>query len=579
MKHLIVRPVAEVNMDDIWGMDLDYSGKNNFTSFFSSNGNIHSYPAKALPDMVHSLLSTLKNHFDVKKVLDPFVGSGTVALEAKVLDLDFYGSDLNPLAVLLANTKSITITNKNHVEKSLRGFLINLQVDKSIYCIQNFENIEFWFKPENIEELSFIKHHVKKYLRETKKSRYNKTYALILLTALSSTIRTVSLTRNGEFKLYRMSPGDMDKHNVNAMKVFETNIVNLIDMLVQANKQYKEKTTTEIHLSNAKDLSYMGGKKVDLVFTSPPYGDSRSTVAYGQFSKLSLQWMDDLLLKYLKIRVQSPNVDELLLGGKKSDFNLPDEDILSKSQTLSDLLVSMKNIVEEENHNLKELQGQLKVFHDNALRDKSKMIVTLLSETELSKIIKERIRLDIFRKVNNKTRRPKNIGANVDEKIVQQTNKKVKEIAKKETELFIKQLRSSSTKKCYNRLMQLEDKLPFVKEAIDRKIKSQPKRIVEVMNFFKDLYKVVEQTDSVLELNGFQAWIVGHRTVLGKIVVNLEQVLIEWFQSLGYENIRTLERNYSFKRMPHQIKSTISRVDEIKTMMKEHILVVRKVRN
>ena len=30
---------------------------------------------------------------------------------------------------------------------------------------------------------------------------------------------------------------------------------------------------------------------IDLVVTSPPYGDSRTTVAYGQFSRLSLRWL------------------------------------------------------------------------------------------------------------------------------------------------------------------------------------------------------------------------------------------------------------------------------------------------
>ena len=32
-------------------------------------------------------------------------------------------------------------------------------------------------------------------------------------------------------------------------------------------------------------------ESVDLVVTSPPYGDSRTTVAYGQFSRLSNQWL------------------------------------------------------------------------------------------------------------------------------------------------------------------------------------------------------------------------------------------------------------------------------------------------
>lgn len=544
-------------MDDIWRMNLDYSGENNYTSFFSSNGNIHSYPAKALPDMVHTLLDTLKSHYNVTKVLDPFVGSGTVALESKVLDLDFYGSDLNPLAVLLASTKALTIPNKTHVEKILRKFLFDLPSNKSMYCIEMFDNINFWFNEKNIIELSFIKSNINNFLEKCKQSKYKKTYAMILLTALSSTIRTVSLTRNGEFKLYRMSPSDTLKHNMNALEIFDTKVTNLIDMLEQANKQYKEKTVTEIHLSNAKDLSYMGDKKVDLIFTSPPYGDSKSTVAYGQFSKLSLQWMADLLMKYLGIKVDSANCDELLLGGRKSNFEYSEEEILSKSQTLSDLLVLMEKTVEEENKKFINLLNQLERFH------KTKSIPVLISETELSKIIKERIRLDIFRKINKNAR--------------YLNKKEIKKIAQNETELFIHQLASSSSKVRYRRSLQFEEKLPFVKEAIDRKIKAQPKRIKEVMNFFKDLYKVVLQTDSVLEYNGLQAWIVGHRTVLGKITINMEQVLNEWFVSLGYENIKTLVRQYSFKRMPHNIKSTMSRDDVIKTMMQEHIIVVRKL--
>lgn len=59
--------------------------------------------------------------------------------------------------------------------------------------------------------------------------------------------------------------------------------------------------------------------KINLVVTSPPHGDSRTTVAYGQFSRLSLQWfgVPDKLARSL---------DTLLLGGRRikdSRVNLP----------------------------------------------------------------------------------------------------------------------------------------------------------------------------------------------------------------------------------------------------------------
>jgi DNA modification methylase len=46
---------------------------------------------------------------------------------------------------------------------------------------------------------------------------------------------------------------------------------------------------------------------IDLVITSPPYGDSHTTVAYGQYSRLSSEWLG--ILKH--------NVDAMSMGGKK----------------------------------------------------------------------------------------------------------------------------------------------------------------------------------------------------------------------------------------------------------------------
>ena len=37
-------------LDILWDdLNLDYEGENKYTSFFSSNGNLHTYPAKAVP--------------------------------------------------------------------------------------------------------------------------------------------------------------------------------------------------------------------------------------------------------------------------------------------------------------------------------------------------------------------------------------------------------------------------------------------------------------------------------------------------------------------------------------------------
>lgn len=58
----------------------------------------------------------------------------------------------------------------------------------------------------------------------------------------------------------------------------------------------------------------------NLVITSPPYGDSQTTVAYGQFSRLSAEW------------IGLPNarkIDKLAMGGQRSNERLVDSPVSS----------------------------------------------------------------------------------------------------------------------------------------------------------------------------------------------------------------------------------------------------------
>ena len=76
-------------------------------------------------------------------------------------------------------------------------------------------------------------------------------------------------------------------------------------------------TYTEIYLPLLKkqkfyfyDKEFREGKhKYDAVLTSPPYGDSKTTVAYGQFSTLSNKWIGFS---------NSRKIDSQLMGGKKA---------------------------------------------------------------------------------------------------------------------------------------------------------------------------------------------------------------------------------------------------------------------
>lgn len=543
-------------------LDLNYIGANNFASFFSSEGNIHTYPAKAVPEMVFSLLKKLKEEYSITKVLDPFTGSGTVALESKYLGLDFYGSDLNPLSILLAKTKALTVHNTSHIEATLLEFveeMIDSYSPNLLVELVHFDNIKYWFKSKNIKELSYIKAEINRFLKKVS-TKNKETFALILLTGLSSTIRESSLTRNNEFKLYRKSPSDIEKFSVDSLIVFKDKILNLLSMLVEVNKISKNKSITNIHHANAKDLSVFYDKGVDAIFTSPPYGDSQSTVAYGQFSRLSLQWLKDLLSEYLDIHTSAENVDEDLLGGKKSVNKVSLKTILRKSENFRKLFRLMRINCKLEIGNQRRLLEDLTILQ-NSIISGSFVSSDLEENKELYDLIRERIRLEKFRVYN---------------KSLVKNKAQVKYLAIEATNIFMDDLKSNSYSD--DTLDELFEKLQFVSQTIKRKIKAIPRRIVSVIHFFKELYMVVEETDKVLSNGGVQAWIVGHRTILGLLTVDMAEILNDWFVSLGYSKVTTLHRQYSFKRLPHHINSTVTRKNEIKTMMEEHIIVVKKDR-
>lgn len=545
-------------------LNLDYEGENKYASFFSSTGNLHTYPAKAVPEMVSDLIKKIMSIKSVNTVLDPFVGSGTTALEAKYLGLDFWGSDLNPLAVLLSKTKVLTIENTTYTKRRLSEFIAQVKEEypkAQLIPVCTFDSIDYWFKEENIRELNFLKFKISQFINRANKAN-REMYALILLTAFSSTIRRVSLTRNGEFKLYRMSPSDIERFSISSIDEFEEAVSHLLDMLVAANDSYKKETRSTICLQNAKSLNYLKDKSIDLVITSPPYGDSKTTVAYGEFSKLSLQWMEDLLKKYVGIEVADCNCDEQLLGGRKSEWSLKDEKDFYKSKEVVKLEAEMQSRIQEKKDELTIAKAVLDEMIE-CVNNHQYVSSDLLHKNEIVyKLISEKVRLDIYRKIKKSKAGLK--------------DKATKKLAKQNTVVYMKQMENIYSPKYVIRQAHLKEKLDRMKETLDRNGKSIQKRKEDVLVFLKDLYKVVLETDRVMNKGGFQVWIVGHRTVMGKITINMEGILKDWFLNRGYECEASLSRKYSFKRMPHHINSTIERCEEVNTMMNEYILVVRK---
>lgn len=259
-----------------------------------SNHGFHSYPAMMIPQVARRLIETYGS--DAEVLCDPFMGTGTSILEAK-LHPNFkvaYGVDINPLARLVAKVKTTPIPHgilsqfANLVMDCSDEEIANANMKKADIDLPDFNNIEYWFKPQVIRDLAIIQRTIESVDCADPKIRED--IKDFLLVSFSETVRLASNTRNGEFKLYRMAPEALKKHHPQTSSIFrEKTTANLERM--QAFE--REAGDCSIHILNedTRERTSIPDKSVDIIVTSPPYGDSFTTVAYGQFSRLSLEWL------------------------------------------------------------------------------------------------------------------------------------------------------------------------------------------------------------------------------------------------------------------------------------------------
>jgi len=289
---------------------------------------LHRYPAMMIPQVAGRLIDEFIDSNPCFKVLDPFCGSGTVLVESKQRGLESWGIDINPLARLIAKAKT-TLIDIGRFKTSHRKFtkrLIEIFNDPNKFaqaiCIPNFFNIEYWFKPKVIEDLSVIKHEIFR----TKDKNIQDFYKV----AFSETVRDCSNVRHGEFKLFRIPEDKLKTYSPNVLSVFlekvERNFKGMETFYKKlSSKKYLDVPSHILDEDTRLKTSIPEGS-IDLIVTSPPYGDSRTTVAYGQYSRLSLQWLDfdDDTCR---------TIDKNSLGGKasKEDESVQISKILNKT--------------------------------------------------------------------------------------------------------------------------------------------------------------------------------------------------------------------------------------------------------
>ena len=313
---------------------------------------LHNYPAVMVCPISRNIISLVRGIQPVNALLDPFSGSGTVVVEGMINGVPTVaGNDINPLALLLTKVKStpldcnklkkeaaavkksiveaidknkayldavddyianelgLDISGKKGWGDSAPQYLKQFCSEKGIdITIPEFKNIGYWFRPRVILELA-----IEKAAIENVKDKDIRDFIFV---AMSESIRLVSNRRNGEFKMFRMPAPKVLTFRPDVYaefeKILDRNIEKMEDFVAKL-KQNGSMPKVSIFRNSACTLEDVPNDTYDLIVTSPPYGDSRTTVAYGEYSRLSLQWinLDNLSEKEIM------GVDKSLMGGKK----------------------------------------------------------------------------------------------------------------------------------------------------------------------------------------------------------------------------------------------------------------------
>ncbi len=303
--------------------ELEYQSAQNLVewidewSFKSANTatythKIHRYPAMFIPQLVRKIIEAYTQDGDT--VLDIFNGSGSTMVECCLLNRNSIGIEINPLANLIAKVKTTALNCDElikHFDKLEEEFLT-----KNVkYEVLDFKNIDFWFENSAKQNISKLLHLIAKLENEDEKNFFKIT--------LSEIVREISTCKHSGFKMHRdvAKVGKVITENEFFDKYKKTYHKNLLAIEAFSNKvkslSYNKK---QIQGSSIDLQKRIKAESVDLILTSPPYGDSQTTVAYGQFSRLSSQCLG-LTLEGLE---DIGSLDNELLGGKRLAKDLYD---------------------------------------------------------------------------------------------------------------------------------------------------------------------------------------------------------------------------------------------------------------
>lgn len=301
---------------------------------------IHAYPAKFPAFITTKAIQYAESKaIHVDTVADIFCGCGTVAYETVKANRHFWGCDINPVATLIARTKSRHYNNErlgNYYERIIRAFA--MQTFDENDTIANNERVKYWFFQQQIEDLSKLKQAIETAVDD-------ETYREFFLCAFSNILKSCSRWLTKSIK--PQVDSKKKPHDVMVAFAMQVKMMQKANLVNEINGGLAKIETINC-LSKTVEQPF-----VDLLVTSPPYVTSYEYADLHQLSTLWLGYTDD----YRSFR-------EGTIGSLHGENHLPDhlknlnhtgQDIVfklfaidkSKCRSVSQYYIDMQNAVKK----------------------------------------------------------------------------------------------------------------------------------------------------------------------------------------------------------------------------------------
>ncbi|WP_175898665.1 DNA methyltransferase [Burkholderia vietnamiensis] len=277
---------------------IDLSFTDDDTRFLGHD--LHPYPAKFIPQLPGTFVSLLSSRGEL--VFDPFGGSGTTALEAIRLGRRAVSLDANPVAALIGRVKTARVSAEATAELhllhgALRALLPTLPrnpaetVAKYAQFAPLITNREKWFPDSSFGELAHIRQRIAALEDNTAKD--------IVSLALSRTVLAASF-QDSETR-YKSVPRDIPVGETTKRFIRE---FELVMRSVARNAAATRYGVSYFLTGDVRAIPKDGlpDGSVDLIVTSPPYGNAMD---YHLYHRFRLLWLGHDPIAFGKLEIGS----------------------------------------------------------------------------------------------------------------------------------------------------------------------------------------------------------------------------------------------------------------------------------